>query len=172
MIRNITSHDWPAIMAIQAQCYADDTLESLTVMQDKWRFSPNSCLVIDVENCIAGYVLAHSWQLHHIPKWDQPLPTAPFFDCLYIHDMAIAQSFRGQGIAQQLYGALTQLLSSTAFEQPEKSPLTHQALVALPSAVHFWQKLGFSQIEHPSATLISSLSSYPEHTQYMLKPLN
>nr|WP_268921101.1 hypothetical protein [Shewanella vesiculosa] len=39
-IRPITANDWPAIMAIQAQCYVELTPESLEVMQSKWQTSP------------------------------------------------------------------------------------------------------------------------------------
>lgn len=162
-IRPIAACDWPEIMAVQQQCYPQISPESLSVMQSKWHIGADFCRVAAVQTegkvqpQLAGYALAHPYALGSAPKLEQILGRQTA-SALYIHDIAVAPSHHGHGIAAQLFQQLCELA------QLHHCQTLH--LVSLASAVNYWLKQGF--------TVDRSYTPGPEYgvgSRYMTKPL-
>lgn len=161
-IRPITANDWPAIMAIQAQCYVELTPESLEVMQSKWQTSPTSCVVFERQGNVLAYALVHPWQRGDAPSLNRELKGPIESNSWYLHDMAISPNAQGMGIGKQLFTYL--------INQAKTLMLNGIGLVAVQGAQTYWQQQGFKP-EPTSAKLAQSLESYPTGACYLYLPL-
>ena len=72
-IRTIRTPDWPAIMAIQHECYHQFQPEPLEVMQNKTELAPASCWVAERQGKVLGYLLCHPWRAHQPPPLSVPM---------------------------------------------------------------------------------------------------
>jgi GNAT superfamily N-acetyltransferase len=161
-IRPICSTDWPAIMAIQAQCYVELTPESLGVMQSKWRASPTSCLVFEQQGRVLAYALVHPWQRGDAPSLETDISGQINANCWYLHDMAITPNAQGMGIGKQLFIYMV--------NQAKALAVNGIGLVAVQGAQTYWQPQGFKP-DITSAKLTQSLNSYPDGACYLYLPL-
>ena len=75
-IRTIRTPDWPAIMAIQHECYHQFEPEPLEVMQNKTELAPASCWVAERQGKVLGYLLCHPWRTHQPPPLSVPSAAA------------------------------------------------------------------------------------------------
>ncbi|GGO68371.1 GNAT family N-acetyltransferase [Bowmanella pacifica] len=158
-ICHISPSHWPDILRIQDAVYHDVEPESLTVLKSKWQASPDTCLVgLDKHNQVVGYLLSHPWPVGKLPKLHHAVESVNT-DNLYLHDLAVCPSARGEGVAAKLLAHLQQKSQSGGFNSI--------SLVAVQNADGFWQKQGFSQ--HTKAQLCDS---YGDNAQPMLKHLN
>lgn len=161
-IRPITASDWPAIMAIQAQCYSELTPESLAVMQSKWQASPTTCLVIEQAKHIVAYALVHPWAQGDAPSLDTEIAYKES-NSWYLHDMAISPAAQGMGLGKQLLKYVIR----------QATQLTKHGigLVAVQGAKDYWQQHGFL-LAAPSITLKTALNTYPADACYLYLTLN
>jgi len=142
--RQMRRQDMDIICRIAALCYPD-LPESAAVLAEKQALSPQSCFALaaaDNSGEIGGYLLAHPWRRGHIPQLNrllQALPPKP--DCLYLHDLALAPSARGRGLAQAGAAKLTQQAEALGFR--------HIALTSVHNSAAFWQRLGFAPCPLP-----------------------
>ncbi|CAM3813756.1 MULTISPECIES: GNAT family N-acetyltransferase [Pseudoalteromonas] len=134
-IKLIDNDSWPAVLKIQAQAYLSVEPESLTVLKSKWTRSPESCFVYQQGENILGYLLAHAWHSEAPPKLFQPLPNEIPGSILFLHDIAVAESALGKGVATAMYQHLQQHALLSAYQQIR--------LVALQNSAGFWRRLGF-----------------------------
>ncbi|MCL1100037.1 GNAT family N-acetyltransferase [Shewanella saliphila] len=161
-IRPIIASDWPAIMAIQAQCYIELTPESLAVMQSKWQASPTTCLVIEQAENIVAYALVHPWPQGDAPSLDTPI-TPIKSHSWYLHDMAISPAAQGMGLGKQL-------LEYVIYQATQLSK--HGiGLVAVQGAKGYWQAQGFLPAA-PSSALKAALKTYPVDACYLYLTLD
>lgn len=95
---------------------------------------------------VAGYILAQPFlrgqtndvsDVTKFAEWIQQRSGLPRTeqDCLYIHEIAIDPSFRGQGLAGPLVKYTEDLAQTYGFRR--------MSLVALAPALSFWQKFGY-----------------------------
>jgi GNAT superfamily N-acetyltransferase len=161
-IRPIYATDWPAIMAIQAQCYVELAPESLGVMQSKWRTSPTSCVVFERQGRVLAYALVHPWQRGDAPSLNTEISGQIDANCWYLHDMAIAPNAQGMGIGKQLF--------TYVVNQAKALTVKGIGLVAVQGAQTYWQQQGF-KADITSAKLTQSLDSYPDGACYLYLPL-
>ena len=158
-IRQITAKDWPAIMAIQQNCYHDIAPESLASMQSKWLVSPDSCMVYEHQGQIMAYVLTHPWQKGDAPKLDSVFTSIEDSCSLYIHDMAVSPCAQGLGVAKKLVNHVVQISTTLGF--------SGIGLIAIQGASEFWQRFGFQPVNNMSKQLSTSLASYSDDACYM-----
>ncbi|EIJ42912.1 acetyltransferase [Beggiatoa alba B18LD] len=158
IVREITIHDWQAILQIQADAYFEIQPESVTVLQSKWKLSQSTCVVVEEQQRILAYCLAHPWSDNSAPPLFHELTHIPQQAGLFIHDLAIHSSARGRGIGRLIFNYLHQ--------QANRHHLQFFSLVAIQDATHFWQKLGFQV-----APLDKSLHSYGKNPVYMKRHL-
>lgn len=158
MLRAITPSDWPDILAIQQQCYAELINESQAVLQCKQQLAANCCFVLLQTTKVQGYCFAHPWQLGQPPKLNQLITLPTQQNSLYIHDMAVAKHAQGLGLASEALYHLRDL----ALQQQ----LSSLSLVAVNGAASYWQRFGFRR--YP---LANALSGYGDSAEYMVMPL-
>lgn len=159
LLRTIQLIDWPCIMAIQNECYHAFPTESMEVMQSKWHISPNSCFVIENNNQVQGYCLAHPWQIKEPPALNQLIDSLPdTVNTLYIHDLALSSTIQGQGAGVKLLNQCKLFAKTHHFD--------HLSLVAVQGAEQFWYKQGF--IEQLTD---KSLQSYCNSPKFMVLSL-
>lgn len=157
-IRTITPADWPAILELQARTYYAVEPESEAVMRSKQQLGPQSCLVACSGEQLLGYCLAHPWSKEEPASLYHCYAEPKGHSSLYIHDMVVAPSARGKGIARSFLTQLEQLARQR--QQPEMS------LVAVQGADRYWSKVGFR-----SRALAKSLRQYGEQAVYMWRPV-
>ncbi|MCL1138770.1 GNAT family N-acetyltransferase [Shewanella pneumatophori] len=157
-LRPITQADWSYILDIQLECYPQIEPESLAVLQSKWLASPESCFIIEADNSIIGYCLAHPWHLDNPPSLEQQLARIDHANTLYLHDIALSTKAQGKGAGKQ---ALTKLIG---FANTNNYPSI--SLVAVQGAHLYWGKQGFI-----AKQINKDLSAYPEDARYMVYTL-
>lgn len=162
-IRQITTTDWPAIMAIQAQCYVELTPESLGVMQSKWQASPTSCVVFEQQDNVLAYALVHPWLQGDAPSLDTEISGQINADSWYLHDMAISPSAQGMGIGKKLFKHIV--------NQAKNLAVNGIGLVAVQGAHTYWLQQGFKP-NTTSVKLTKSLDSYPAGACYLYLSLS
>lgn len=154
-LRSIIADDWETILDIQQECYPQIAPESLSVLQSKWRLSPQTCFVIELDNQPVGYCLAHPWLLGAPPALEQVLEALPHSDTLYLHDIALSAKVQGKGAGKRAVDKLVQSATDAS--------LTSISLVAVQGADSYWRKQGFMARE-----IDKSLESYTPDACYMV----
>ena len=121
-IRTITPADWPAILELQARTYYAVEPESEAVMRSKQQLGPQSCLVACSGEQLLGYCLAHPWSKEEPASLYHCYAEPKGHTSLYIHDMVVAPSARGKGIARSFLTQLEQLARQRHAERVEQRP--------------------------------------------------
>lgn len=158
-IRTTRPDDWPAIMAIQRECYHQFEPEPLAVMRNKAELAPDSCWVAEHRDRVLGYLFCHPWRAHQPPPLSVLIQAVPMLTLagdgeFYLHDLAVASQARGLGIGQRLI--------ETALAFASHQGYGHAGLVAVQDAPAFWRKWGFM----PSPTS-KPLGEYGDGAVYM-----
>lgn len=159
--RPALASDLRAIVAIAARIHPE-LHERSEVFADKIKLYPAGSRVLVAGDTIAGYGLAHPWNLHHVPPLDSLLERLPGdADCLYIHDVAVLLDFRG-GVARDYVADIAQLAHA--------SGIATLALVSVYATRPLWERLGFHPVK-ADAGLRAKLASYGDNATYMLRDL-
>jgi len=154
----MTRADIPRIMAIQFQCYSSCYLESAEAFLHKLVMHPDGCFVHDVAGIVAGYIVFHPARLGWVAPIDflQDMPV-PDPECVYVHDLAVDPVFRGKGVGRVLFGE--------AVTAARTRGLDRLALVAVPDAEAFWERMGLHKVRdivyggRPAAYMVMTLES-------------
>ncbi len=157
-LRAIEPLDWSTILEIQLECYPKIEPESLLVLQSKWLASPETCFVLQSQETIIGYCLAHPWLLDNPPSLEQELAPITQADTLYLHDIALSVKAQGKGAGKQVLAKLKDFA--------QLNQLSTISLVAVQGAHHYWGKQGFV-----TKAISKDLSAYPEDARYMVYTL-
>ncbi len=135
-IRLMAEQDWEAITEIEADAYSPLGLsEGPEALLSRARLSPGTCFVTEVEARVVGYVLALPYPPDRYPHLDQPDSGSPDSANLHLHDMAVAEGFRGRGLGKRMLGRL--------MEQARRSGYERVSLVAVGGSEGFWTSTGF-----------------------------
>lgn len=129
--------DLDAIVALAARLFPDHP-ESRSVLGHRLRLSgPTARIAEGADGAALGYLLAHPWSQAVPLALDVPVRALPpRCDALYVHDLALLPEARGQGLAA---AAVAHLLAEAA-----RQALPTLTLVALPDAIGFWQRHGYT----------------------------
>lgn len=158
-IRHINPGDWPAILTIQEECYPDLVHESLSALQSKALVAPESCYVLEVDDQVLGYCLAHPWHIDQPPSLEQVIDKPSDADTLYLHDIVFSHKARGLGAGEKFFNRLVNKAKQLNFDT--------LSLVAVQGANTYWHRLGFK-----SRIIDKSLDNYPEDACYMVYQLS
>ena len=159
-VRPIAGHDWPAIVALEAQVYSGIGLsEDRAALESKARASPRTCFVLDVGHHVAAYLLALPYPMFRSPAL--ALPEAGTFSStnLHLHDLVVGKEFRRRGLATHLEQQLTQLAPSLGH--------TSISLIAVAGSGGFWTACGYQ--ERPT---VSVSVSYGANAVYMTRMIH
>ncbi|SPC15145.1 conserved hypothetical protein [Cupriavidus oxalaticus] len=147
--------DLPAVLAVQAACYAEVLLESRDALASRLALSPTTCWVADDPHrpgTLAAYLFTHAWPETSLPPLDGVLDgvlddgwqQAPAPLTWFVHDMAVAPAGRGGGLAARLYAA--------AQAAAVAAGLKHSRLIAVQSAAPWWRRLGYAPVAAETAS--------------------
>jgi predicted N-acetyltransferase YhbS len=155
-IRKIQESDWCEILKIQDEAYSAIQPESEAVLHSKGTSSPNTCLV--VENPLGktiAYCLAHPFAISEVPKLNTIIPYLPKSSNLFIHDLAVSSSAKGQGVATSLFIALKRIADHENYYS--------FSLVSVQDSKTFWSKMGFQK-----ALSVNVTQTYGEDSNFMI----
>lgn len=139
-VRNLRPDDIAEVLRVQKDAYREELLEAGDTFIRILGVFPDGCLGYFDDGSMGSYVFSHPWVSDRIVPLDHPRTHLPDdADCLYIHDLAVAKSHRGRGVAGQLVTALFKLAESRGF------PCL--ALVAVQDSEPFWERWGFQRHE-------------------------
>jgi GNAT superfamily N-acetyltransferase len=145
-IRNISDSDWPDVAALEADAYASSALsEGQAALESRGRVSPATCFVLDLDDRIAGYVLALPYPMFRYPDLTRMEESAFHSRNLHLHDLVIADNLRGRGWGTRLLCHLTATAGST-YERI--------SLVAVGGMETFWAARGYrahKEVELPQS---------------------
>ncbi len=156
-IEPICASDWSQILQLQAGAYTGVEPETLEVLQSKWHASPQTCFVYKRKQNIVGYVLAHPWHQLSPPKLFKLLTDDCGGEYLFVHDLAVDQQVKSQGIGKAMMAYLANEAKMRGYQQIQ--------LVAVQNSTRFWQKQGFE----PLSQTVSS--SYGDGAKLMCRVL-
>ncbi|PYD76393.1 GNAT family N-acetyltransferase [Novacetimonas pomaceti] len=134
--------------------------EDDAVFAQRLSLCPAGCLVLGTPDATAGYVLSHPWRRGAPPRLNtllEGLPPRP--ECWYVHDLAIAPAWRGQGAAGMALDLVERVARQAGFGRME--------LVATSGAVPFWKRRGF--MPAPDGALLAA--SYGDGALLMERPV-
>lgn len=133
--RSTVPADFTAVSKLASNIHVDFP-ESDIVMQEKFQQFPTGCCTLAVGSDILGYLLSHPWKRCQPPPLNKllgRLPPEP--DAYYIHDLALAVSARGRGMAELI---VDDTISLARFLK-----LDCVSLVAIGGSQGFWGKQKF-----------------------------
>ncbi len=128
-----------------------DHPEDAAVLAERLQLHPAGCLVLDGEQGIRGYAVAHPWRFGRPPPLNTPLgglPARP--DTFYIHDLALLPDARGDGAGASAVDLLARQAAAEGF--------TNISLVAVGGSQRFWRRNGFKVVEREETR--AALASY------------
>lgn len=157
----MTAADIDAVTKIEAAVHLSYQ-EGEPVFQNRFALFPSGCFVCVSNGEPVGYMISHPWKRGEPVALDVMIYAVPAdADCLYIHDLALLPEFRGGGAAQ----AAISLAGDTARQLKLKS----LAIVALPDALGFWDRMGF--IPTPLSKDNAIARKYGPGASYMERPI-
>ena len=118
--------------------------EAPEVFEEKLQFFPDGCFTLQgADGGATGYCFSHPWMRGQPPALDRLLGQLPLRpDTYFIHDLAIDQALRGQGLAVRLLPVM-----ATA---AQRHGLGHMTLIAVNASEDFWSKAGFAVTADPA----------------------
>lgn len=102
-LRPLNENEVPNVVAIQRNAYVDYLQEDESAFHAKRNLYPDGFVGAFVDNVLAGYSISFPW-FQDTPVSLNSANTVPEkeFDCYYMHDVAVHETFRGLGIADKL----------------------------------------------------------------------
>ena len=132
-IRQLTEEDLPRVLLVQEDCYPPALLEDEETFGCKLLLFPEGCLGVFEDGELIAYVFSHPWSSGEVVPLHASLETLPdTADCVYIHDIAVLRSWRGQGIAD--------LLLTRLFDIAHSYRIVKLGLVAVNRSEPYWER--------------------------------
>lgn len=166
-LKVIDTADVPAVLALQAQCYAPQFHESADAFQAKLRATRGlhcSFLAVQGEQPL-GYVVSLPVDDDQLPGLDAPeWAPARAPRTLYLHDLAVSPAGRAHKLGHKL---VEQVL-----RRARDMGLQEVALVAVQDSCAYWQRLGFQEAGAPLSTALQDkLDSFGPDARLMRRSL-
>ena len=162
-LRVMRESDLDAVLAIQSACYPAALNEDAATIRQRLHASPDTAWIASVADEAAAYLFGYRSHLGLVTPLGGIFSPADAPNCLYLHDLAVAPTWRSHGIANQL------ITAARAFASRQSLPFI--ALVALENARGFWERHAFATSEVASAQQADRLASYPGPCHYMTHQL-
>lgn len=167
-LKVIATADVPAVLALQAQCYGPDFLESAEAFQaklDATRHLHCSYLAVDGDEPLA-YVVSLPVDDGELPALDAPTVTparAP--RTLYLHDLAVSPAGRAQRLGHKLVRQVVQ--------RAQDMGLARIALIAVQGSQGYWERQGFAVFDvDAGSAMAGKLASFGSGATLMHRALS
>ena len=163
-LRPMGEHDIPAVLAIQAESYASELLESAEVIRQRLLAFPDLAWVAEDAAGVCAYLFGYRSHAGKVTPLDGVFAEPEQPDCLYLHDLAVAARAAGRGIGPALV--------QRNLEQGRARRLQYSALVSVQDSQAFWSRLGYADHGELDDAQRRNLESYGVPAVYMVKPLH
>ena len=158
-IRPMRLEDLPVVMEIEASCYTEIAPESHECLGAKLSSSPSTCFVVCKGAEIAAFLISHPIQFESPPQLHALLcPVPDHADTLYLHDLAVAPTYRGCGAGR--------LLMNTFISKIKELKFKRASLIAVQDSYDYWRRFGFNPVD-VTGPLKDKLASYGRAARYM-----
>jgi GNAT superfamily N-acetyltransferase len=163
-IRTISAGDWADIAALEAGVYAGTGLsEERAALESRARSSPATCFVLDAGHRLAGYLLSLPYPMFRCPDLTRAEQVVFRSANLHLHDLVVAEGFRGRGLAHRLLRHLAATARSQTYQRI--------SLVAVAGSNTFWSANGFRAL--PQVVLPDGYGPDAMYmSRAMVRPLN
>lgn len=162
-IRPMTADDVPAIMQIQLYCYQPSLHEEQAIVARRLAQHPDYCWVAENAQGVCAYLFSYPSRLGKITTLGGDFLASEQADCLYLHDLAVAEQASGQGVGPQLV--------KHALQHARQQALPYSALVAVQNSANFWARQGFTLEPELTEEQRHCLASYAVAARYLVQPL-
>lgn len=159
----MTKVDIKSLLSIQKTAYPPEINEPENILQERFAAAPETAWVAAIKEQVVGYLVGYPSTLGKITELNQTFVPALKPDCLYLHDLAISSTAKGQGIAKRLL--------EKAYQMAHSLRVTHLALVSVQNSADFWQQQGFEHATRLTKHQQICLESYDMDAFYMVKSL-
>ena len=162
-IRPMRRGDIPAVLAIQAEAYRTETLETETTIRGRLAACPDTAWVAEGNDGVCAYLVGYRSTVGKVTPLDGDFAPLARGDSLYLHDLAVSSRVNGRGLGPALVNA--------ALGHARDRGLRYSALVSVQGSKGFWERLGYAatlQLEQQQA---ANLATYTGPAYYMVKPL-
>lgn len=157
--RTMTVADIPAVDAIGVIAHPGFP-EDIVVMENRFALFSDGCFVAANEDEAIGYAIAHPSKIGRPAPLNHVLPSLDAdADCLFLHDIALTDAARGQGLGVAIVPLLKEVARAHGF--------TKLGLVSVNNSRKFWSAQGF-EIFAGDETLKAKLATYEDDARYML----
>lgn len=163
-LRPMAEQDIPAVLAIQAECYASELLESAEIIRQRLLAFPELAWLAEDAAGVCAYLFGYRSRAGKVTPLGGAFAAPDDADCLYLHDLAVAARAAGRGIGP----ALVQRL----LDQGRAARLRYSALVSVQDSQGFWRRQGYAEQAALDAEQRANLASYGVPALYMVKPLH
>jgi GNAT superfamily N-acetyltransferase len=157
VVRRIADHDWPGIVALEAEAYRGCGLSEDPAALSS-RASDTTSFVVDHSGRIAGYLLALPYPRLRCPDLERAEEIVFESANLHLHDLVVAGAHRRTGLGGRLLHSLVTAARAQAYEMI--------SLVSVAGSRSFWSARGFS----PQSPIALPAGYGPDAT-YMSRPL-
>jgi GNAT superfamily N-acetyltransferase len=135
-IRHISERDWDAVVALEAGAYSAAGLsEGRAALESRANASPATCFVLDHGKRTVGYLLALPYPMFEYPDLNRREDIVFHSRNLHLHDLVIAEEFRGRGLAKSLLRHFTGTAGAKGYEGI--------SLIAVSGSDTFWAANGY-----------------------------
>lgn len=152
VIRPMIAEDLNAVLAVQADAYDDHFHESSEVIAARLGACANTAWVAEKSGDVCAYLVAYKSHMGKVTALNAIFAHVTDPDCLYLHDLAIAQRARGAGLARQLLMAAEKCV--------DEQKLMQLALISVQDSKAFWSGFGFNDFIGLGAHQKENLRSY------------
>lgn len=166
LIRPMLASDLATVVTVQADAYAEHFLECHDVIAERFNLSPATAWVAEYAGEVRAYLVCYCSHIGKITPFNSHFAIASEPDCLYLHDLAIATSARGAGLARRLVAAAESFASQQA--------LVAMGLIAVQGSSSFWGGFGFEKFAALDVEQQHNLCTYTNDgvtAVYMVKNL-
>ena len=137
-IRRADKSDLLAIYEVQLESFGADLLEPIEKFENMFNIYSDAYFVAEIESEVLGYAIAYP--ADDAQKDYDTRSCAPSSNhvCLYIHDLCVAPSGQGKGLARSLFSKVESFAIDSNFQK--------LIGVAVQASIPFWSKLGFEML--------------------------
>lgn len=162
-IRPMQHGDISAVLAIQAEAYVTETLETEATIRSRFETCPDTAWVAESEHGICAYLVGYRSLVGQVTPLDGDFAPLARGDSLYLHDLAVSSRANGRGLGPALVTA--------ALDHARGQGLRYSALVSVQGSKGFWERLGYAAESQLMREQAANLATYAGPAFYMVKPL-
>ncbi len=163
-IKHLVADHIDQILKIQYEAYHDTLIEDKNSFYDKIIKFRHFCLGAFFEDQLLAYVISIPCDNSSLPAFnDQDAPVSQQPSFLYLHDLSIDHTARGQNISTMLLDSLIAIA--------KQHQLSSIKLISVQNTSLFWEKQGFKKCHCIDPLIADKVKSFGEDAIMMIRLL-